>query len=66
MDALRALAKVSVDEATARLIANGRVLAAPDGTGPWAMVDGAGDLLAVYEPFRDGAAKPAVVLAPAD
>ncbi len=63
VDALRALAKVPVDEATARLIATGRVLAAPDGAGPWAMVDGAGELLAVYEPFRDGAAKPAVVLA---
>jgi tRNA pseudouridine55 synthase len=63
IESLRALAKVPVDDATARLIATGRVLAAPDGAGPWVMVDGAGELLAVYEPFRDGAAKPAVVLA---
>jgi hypothetical protein len=54
---------VPVDEQTARLIATGRVLPAPEGAGPWAMVDGAGELLAVYEPFRDGQAKPAVVLA---
>jgi hypothetical protein len=27
------------------------------------MIDGGGELLAVYEPFRDGEAKPAVVLA---
>ena len=33
------------------LIANGRVLPAPDGDGPWAMVDGRGRLLAVYEAF---------------
>jgi tRNA pseudouridine55 synthase len=63
VESLRALAKVPVDDATARLIATGRVLAAPDGAGPWVMVDGAGELLAVYEPLRDGAAKPAVVLA---
>jgi tRNA pseudouridine55 synthase len=63
VESLRALAKVPVDDATARLIATGRVLAAPDGAGPWVMVDRAGELLAVYEPFRDGAAKPAVVLA---
>jgi tRNA pseudouridine55 synthase len=64
--ALRALAKVAVDEDTARLIATGRVLPAPDGQGPWAMVDRVGELLAVYEPFRDGEAKPAVVLTRGD
>jgi tRNA pseudouridine55 synthase len=63
VQAVRALAKVPVDEETARLIATGRVLPAPDGRAPWAMVDRAGELLAVYEPFRDGQAKPAVVLA---
>jgi len=63
VEALRALAKVSVDEETARLVATGRVLPVPDGQGPWALVDSAGELLAVYEPFRDGQAKPAVVLA---
>jgi tRNA pseudouridine55 synthase len=66
VEALRALAKVSVDEETARLIATGRVLPAPDGAGPWAMVDGAGELLAVYEPFRHAEAKPAVVLSRGD
>ncbi len=34
---------------------NGRVLDASDGEGPWAVFDGAGELLAVYEPFGDGA-----------
>ena len=47
----------------AALIANGRVLAAPGGAGPWAMVGPGGRLLGVYEPFGDGQAKPAVVLA---
>ena len=54
---------VVVDEVTAALIANGRVLDAPDGPGPWAMVGPDDRLLGVYEPFRDGQAKPAVVLA---
>jgi tRNA pseudouridine55 synthase len=63
VEAMRALPKVAVDDDTAGLIATGRVLPAPHGTGPWAMIDGGGELLAVYEPFRDGEAKPAVVLA---
>jgi len=62
VEAVRALPKVVIDEATAALVANGRVLGAPDGTGPWAMVDGAGRLLAVYETFGAAEAKPAVVL----
>ena len=40
---------------------HGRLLPVFPGDGPWAVVDGAGDLLAVYEAHRDGA-KPAVVL----
>jgi tRNA pseudouridine55 synthase len=60
--AVRSLAAVSVDDATAALVANGRVLDAWDGDGPWAVFDGSGELLAVYEPFR-GQAKPAVVIA---
>ena len=60
--AVRSLDAVEVDTATAALVANGRVLAAWTGDGPWAVFDGAGTLLAVYEPFRDGQAKPAVVL----
>ncbi|MDQ3896293.1 MAG: tRNA pseudouridine(55) synthase TruB [Actinomycetota bacterium] len=34
-----------------------------EGEGPWAVLDGGGDLLAVYERYGDGRAKPAVVLA---
>jgi tRNA pseudouridine55 synthase len=33
------------------------------GPGPWAVLDGTGELLAVYEPHRAGTAKPGVVLA---
>ncbi len=58
---VRALPAVTVDDAVAALIANGRVLDAWDGDGPWAVFDISGELLAVYEPFR-GQAKPAVVL----
>ena len=56
-------ARWSSTRTTAALIANGRVLAAPDGAGPWAMVGPDDRLLGVYEPFRDGQAKPSVVLA---
>lgn len=62
-DAMRGVAEVTVDEATAALVANGRVLPAWDGDGPWSVVGPDGDLLAVYEQFRAGEAKPAVVLA---
>ncbi len=61
-EAVRALPKVVVDDATAALVGQGRVLDAPPGAGPWAVLDGDGDLLAVYEPFGRGQAKPAVVL----
>jgi tRNA pseudouridine55 synthase len=60
--AVRALAAVHVDDDVAALIANGRVLDAWPGDGPWAVFDGGGELLAVYETFGDGQAKPAVVL----
>jgi tRNA pseudouridine55 synthase len=60
--AVRALPAVTVDRSVEALVANGRVLDAWDGTGPWAVFGEAGALLAVYEPFRDGQAKPAVVL----
>ena len=59
--AVRSLTAVTVDDAVAALVANGRVLDAWDGNGPWAVFDGTGELLAVYEAFR-GQAKPAVVL----
>ncbi len=59
--AVRALDAVTVDADVAALVANGRVLDAWDGEGPWAVFDPSGALLAVYETFR-GQAKPAVVL----
>jgi hypothetical protein len=59
--AVRSLDAVSVDAATAALIANGRVLDPWGGDGPWAVHGPSGELLAVYETFR-GRAKPAVVL----
>jgi len=59
--ALRDYANVTVDEATAALVATGRVLDAFAGEGPWVVLGPDGALLAVYEPFR-GQAKPAVVL----
>ncbi|MCB0981261.1 MAG: tRNA pseudouridine(55) synthase TruB [Ilumatobacteraceae bacterium] len=61
--ALRDYAQVRVDDATAALVRQGRVLPRPDGDGPWAVLAPEGDLLAVYEPFRNGEAKPAVVVA---
>ncbi|HSM64889.1 MAG TPA: tRNA pseudouridine(55) synthase TruB [Ilumatobacteraceae bacterium] len=61
--AVRALEAVPVDADTAVLVANGRVLEAWAGDGPWALFDPAGRLVAVYEAFREGQAKPAVVLA---
>jgi tRNA pseudouridine55 synthase len=55
-----------VDDATAELVEHGRVLAAFDGEPPWAVMgQTTGDLLAVYEPFGEGLAKPSVVLAEA-
>ena len=55
-----------VDEATAALVANGRVLPLEvlgvHGDGPWPLCDGSGRLLAVYEQHRGDTAKPSVVL----
>jgi tRNA pseudouridine55 synthase len=64
--AMRALEQVPVDDETRAAVTHGSVFAASalvaDGAGPFALVDRAGDLVAVYE--RKGAAlKPAVVLA---
>ncbi len=58
--AVRDLTKLVVDDLTAGGVRYGRVLDVAV-TGPTAIIDGAGHLLAVYEPFRGGA-KPAVVL----
>ena len=65
--ALRGMSTVTVGADTAAMIRNGRVLPAPTTPGPWAMVDGSGALLAVYEASTTeaGRAKPEVVLAEA-
>ena len=67
VEALRDLAAVSVDDETAALVRNGRVLDVEtldvDGPPPWPLLDGSGSLLAVYEPVDGGRAKPTVVLA---
>jgi tRNA pseudouridine55 synthase len=63
--ALAGMDRVTVDAETARLVATGRVFTDPpfavDGDGPFALVDDAGSLLAVYE-RRDARLKPTVVL----
>jgi tRNA pseudouridine55 synthase len=59
------LAPVTADAALAEAVSYGKVLDAGwPGEGPWAVSDGAGRLLAVYERHPDGRAKPSVVLAP--
>ncbi len=60
--AVRSLASVYVDPRVAALVAHGRVLPSFDGAGPWALFDDDDRLLAVYEPFGETDAKPAVVL----
>ena len=60
--AVRSIARVDVEADVAALVANGRVLPRFEGDGPWALFDLEGVLLAVYETFRDGEAKPSVVL----
>lgn len=60
--AVRSLARVTVGDDVAALIANGRVLEAWAGEGPWAVFDEHDTLLAVYETYREREAKPSVVL----
>ena len=66
IEAMRGYPRLRVDAGLANEIRHGRVLPmealAAREPGPWAVVDGDGSLLAVYEPYREGAAKPAVVL----
>jgi tRNA pseudouridine55 synthase len=60
---------VEVDDSLVAAVGHGKILAsetlAARGPGPWAVLDEAGTLLAVYEAHRPGTVKPAVVLAPA-
>ncbi len=60
--AVGGMARVDVDAETAALIADGRVLPAWEGAGPWAVFDRDGEILAVYERFRTDSIKPALVL----
>ncbi|MCU1357392.1 MAG: truB [Acidimicrobiales bacterium] len=67
VEAVRHLDTVVVDDDGAAAVAVGKVLersalGVPDGDGPWAVLDGAGALLAVYEPFRGTTAKPSLVI----
>lgn len=59
------LGAASVDADTAVAIGHGRILPIEQlgvvGSGPWAVFDAEGDLLAVYEPHKHGA-KPTVVI----
>lgn len=61
-EALRSMASVVVDEGVVASIRNGRSLTLFDGSGPWAVVDNEGRLVAVYEHGGD-VAKPGVVFA---
>ena len=65
-DAVRHLPGVVVDGETAAAVAHGAVLARDagpfEGDGPWAVLDHAGTLLAVYEARGSDRAKPSVVL----
>jgi len=63
--AVRGLERVDVSATEASLVANGRILPAWDGDGPWAVFDPDGVLIAVYEPFPENSAssaKPSIVL----
>jgi tRNA pseudouridine55 synthase len=61
-DAVRTMPRVTVDADGASDVAHGRPLPCWDGDGPWAVAAPDGALVAVYESWRDGLAKPAVVL----
>jgi tRNA pseudouridine55 synthase len=66
-EAMRGFSSVTVSDELAARVAVGAVLTPDDltfeGPSPWAVLDGSGALLAVYEPHKDGTrAKPSVVL----
>ena len=58
------LNRAAVAEEGAADIGHGKVLPCFEGEGPWAVTGPDGALLAVYEPYRPGLAKPSVVLPP--
>lgn len=65
-EALRGRPRVVVDDPVAALVRHGRVFddeaLGVAGDGPWAVVDGEGALLAVYERHRGATIKPGVVM----
>lgn len=65
-DAVRDLSRVTVDDAVTLDVRHGRVMSnsalGATGHGPWGVLDGNGELLAVYESFREDLVKPAMVL----
>jgi tRNA pseudouridine55 synthase len=61
-DAVRSLDRIDLTEQLDVLVANGRVLPAWDGVGPWALFRPDGTLAAVYEPHGTSEAKPMVVV----
>lgn len=67
VDGLPDMARVTVDGQILTWVGHGRVLGqaelGAEGGGPWAVLDPAGRLLAVYMTHQDGRVKPAVVLA---
>ncbi len=68
IEVVRHLEPVVVDDAGVEAVKVGKVLdraelgLAADAEGPWAVLSGEQELLAVYEPFRGTTTKPAVVL----
>ena len=64
--AVRDYPRVTVSEALAAMVRNGRVLergaCGADGEGPWAILAADGELLAMYEAVDGGRVKPSVVL----
>jgi tRNA pseudouridine55 synthase len=67
IEALRGVARVVADPSIAVRVRHGQVLPTDalrvTGEGPWAIVDDAGELLAVYERHRGETVKPGVVFA---
>lgn len=63
LEAMRGHTTVTLDAPRAALVTQGRVLDPFPGPPPWVLLGPDGVLLAVYEPFSGGRAKPAVVLA---
>lgn len=62
LEAVRGVPQVVVDASGREDVAHGRPLPCWEGDGPWVVLDSAGTLLAVYDKWHEGWAKPTVVL----